>query len=191
MDEKEIHEAAKRHQLEDSLRQECLGTIGERVSRYLELDFIEVTPNEHFASVSAECIRLYRDGYFFACIALCQAVAEAIVRFMCEKSRFGASISKDFDENVDKLHKRNIKPDCSELLKEIWEGRPDYHHLKPKVPIEITKLKAIAKSKILALHRVESAVFAFKWINGAIKPKYPKYWGTHNGLLNVFLRFEP
>ena len=82
MDEEEIRKAIKLHQLEDTLRQDCLGTIGERVSRYLELDFTELVPNEQpFTPISAECILLYRDGYFFACIALCQAVAEAIVRF--------------------------------------------------------------------------------------------------------------
>jgi len=192
MDEGEIRKAIRRAELEHTLKGECLSTISERVTRYLELDFIKVTPNEHFASVSAECILLYRDGYFFACIALCQAVAEALVRFMCERSNFGASVSQDFDKNVEKLRNRNIKPDCSKLFKEIWEGRPDYHHLNPKVPTERTKLQTIAKSKIIALHNVESEVFAFEWVGGAIKPKHPKYWPeTHDGLFNAFLRFEP
>ena len=192
MEEEEIPKAIKRRQLEDTLRGECLSTISDRVSRYLELNFIEITPNEHFASISAECILLYRDGYFFACIALCQAVAEALVRFMCERSKFGASISQDFKENVEKLRKRNIKPDCSELLKEIWEGRHDYHHLKSEVPTERSRLQSIAKSKIIALHKVESEVFAFDVVDGAIKPRYPKYWPQiRNGLLNAFLRFEP
>jgi len=193
MDGEEIRKAIRRAELEHTLKAECLSTISDRITRYLELDFIKVTPNTHFASISAECILLYRDGYFFACIALCQAIAEALVRFMCEGSKFGASISQDFEENVEKLRKRNIKPDCSKLLKEIWEGRDDYHHLNPKVPTERNKLQAIAKSKIIALHNVESEVFAFEWIGGAIKPKYPKYWPqTQNGsYLNVFLRFEP
>ena len=190
MDKEEVREAIKRHQLEDSLRQECLGTISERVSRYLELDFTEVTPNEPFASISAECIRLYRDGYFFACIALCQAVAEALVRFLCETSGFKAS--NTFEKNIETLRRRKIKPDCSKLLKEIWEGRDDYHHLNPKVPTDRGKLQAIAKSKIIALHHVESEVFAFEWVGGAIRPKHPKYWPKiDNGLLNVFLRLEP
>jgi hypothetical protein len=190
IDEEEIRRAIKRHQLEDSLRQECLGTISDRVTRYLELDFSEVTPNEHFASISAECILLYRDGYFFACIALCQAVAEAIVRLLCIKSCFKAK--KVFEKNIETLRVRNIMPDCSQLLEEVWEGRDDYHHLNPKVPTEREKLKAIAKSKIISLHKAESEVFAFEWVGGAIKPKYPKYWPeAKDGLLNVFLRLEP
>ncbi len=192
MDEGEMRKAIRRAEQEHRLKADCLGTIGDRVSRYLELNFIEIIPNEHFASISAECILLYRDGYFFACIALCQVVAEALVRFMCERSKFGASISQDFEENVEKLRKRNIKPDCSKLLKEIWEGRHDYHHLNPRVPTERTKLQAIAKGKIIALHSVESQVFAFEWVGGVVKPKYPKYWPKpHNGLFSAFLRFEP
>ncbi len=192
-DDDEIRRAIKRHQLEDSLKQECLGKISDRVTRYLELNFIEVTPNEQpFAPISAECILLYRDGHFFACIALCQAVAEALVRFICERNKFGASFSKDFEKNVEKLHERKIKPDCSQFLKEIWKGRDDYHHLNPKVPTERAELQSISKSKIIALHKVESKVFAFEWVSGAIKTKYPKYWPeAKDGLINVFLRFEP
>jgi hypothetical protein len=190
MAEEKIRKAIKRRELEDTLKGECLGSISDRVTRYLELTFIEVTPNEHFTSISAECILLYRDGYFFACIALCQAIAEALVRFMCERSRFKAS--KNFEENIETLGRRKIKPDCNKLLKEIWKGRDDYHHLNPKVPTERTKLQAIARSKMIALHDVESKVFAFEWVDGAIKPKHPKYWPkTQNGLLNTFLRFEP
>ena len=190
MDEGEIRKAMKRAELEHDLRADCLGTIGERVARYLELDFIEVTPNTPFTRISAECILLYRDGYFFACIALCQAVAEALVRFLCKTSGFKAS--NTFEKNIETLCRRKIEPDCSKLLEGIWEGRDDYHHLNPKVPTDREKLQAIAKSKIIALHDVESTVFAFEWVGGAIKPKYPKYWpATNNGLLNVFLRFEP
>jgi hypothetical protein len=193
VDREEVRKAIRRAELQNTLEADCLGTVNDRITRYLELDFIEVMPNEHFASVSAECILLYRDGYFFACIALCQAVAEALVRFMCERSTFGASISEHFERNIGKLRTRNIKPDCGELLEEIWEGRHNYHHLKPTVPTERTKLQDIAKRKIIALHKVESEVFAFDVVGGAIKPKYPKYWDkTQNGShLNAFLRFEP
>lgn len=190
MDREEIQGAIKREQLKDSLGQDFLATIDERLSRYQELDFIKITPNAHFASVSDECIRLYRDGYFLACIALCQAVAEAIVRLMCERSKF-TSISNDYEKNVENLRKRNIKPDCNQLFKEIWEGRHDYHHLNPGIPTERSKLQEIAKSKIATLHKIESTVFEFTIKNGAISPKYLKYWDINrDGYLNVFLRLE-
>jgi len=191
MDEEEIRKAIRRRQLEDTLMGECISTISDRITRYLELNFIELTPNEYFASTSAECILLYRDGYFFACIALCQAVAEAIVRELCKKNSLRTS--KNFETNINRLCKeKKISIDCKGALGTIWVERDDYHHLNPNVPTERTKLQAIAKRKIIALETVESEVFAFDWVDGAIKPKYPKYWPeTHNGLLNVFLRFEP
>ena len=194
MDREEISEAIQLQQLADSLKQDILATLDERISRYQELDFIKITPNAHFASVSAECILLYRDGYFLACIALCQAVAEAIVRLMCKRSEF-TSISDDYKENVKKLHNRKIKPDCNqlfELFEEIWVGRDDYHHLSPRIPTERNKLQEIARSKIVTLHKIESIVFEFAIKDGAILPKYPKYWDIRkDGLINAFLRFEP
>ena len=191
MDREEVLRAIKRKQLEESLKQDILATLDERISRYQELDFIKITPNAHFASVSAECILLYRDGYFLACIALCQAVSEAIVRLMCESSKF-TSISNDYEKNVENLQKRNIKPNCNQLFKEIWAGRPDYHHLNPGIPTERSKLQEIARSKIATLHKIESTVFEFTIKDGAISPKYPKYWDINkDGLINAFLRFEP
>ncbi|MEK7396879.1 MAG: hypothetical protein AAB116_08075 [Candidatus Poribacteria bacterium] len=191
MDREEILKVFKRKQLEESLEGDFLATKKERISRYQELDFIKLTPNTHFAFVSVECINLYRDGYFLACIALCQAVAEAIVRLMCVRSKF-PSVSDDYEKNVENLQKRKIEPDCSDLFKEIWNGRNDYHHLNPEVPTEISKLQDIAKSKILTLHKIESKVFDFAWTeDGAISPKFPKFWDfNENGMLNVYLRFE-
>jgi len=191
MDREEISKVIRLQQLADRLRQDFIGKLDERILRYQELDFIKVTPNAHFASVSAECILLYRDGHFLACIALCQAVAEAIARLMCERSTFGASISKDYEKNVENLEKRKIQPNCSELFKEIWEDRNNYHHLNPEIPTERSKLQDIAKSKIITLHKIESKVFDFTWTrDGAISPRYPKYWDFKDGFLNVFLRFD-
>ncbi len=191
MDREEVLKAIKRKQLEENFKGDFLAAIEERISRYQELDFIKLTPNTHFAFVSVECINLYRDGYFLACIALCQAVAEAIVRLMCERSTF-SSISDDYEENIKNLHKRKIQPDCNELFKEIWKDRNNYHHLNPAIPTEKNKLQEIAKNKILTLHEIESQVFDFAWTkDGAISPRFSKYWDfNENGTLNVYLRFE-
>jgi len=191
MDREEVLRAIKRKQLEESLKQDILATLDERISRYQELDFPKITPYAHFASASNECILLYRDGCFLACIALCQAVAEAIVRLMCKRSKF-TSVSDEYKENVKKLHNRRIKPDCNQLFEEIWVGRQDYHHLNPGIPTERNKLQDIARSKIVTLHKIEAIVFELAIKDGAILPKYPKYWDiTKDGLINVFLRFEP
>jgi hypothetical protein len=190
MDTEEILKIIKSKQLEENLHGEFLATLRERVSRYQELDFIKLTPNTHFALVSVECINLYRDGYFLACIALCQAVTEAIVRLMCQRNSF-TSISQDYEVNIKNLHKRKIPPDCNELFKEIWKDRNDFHHLNPSAPTEKRKLQDIAKNKLVILHKIESSVFEFDIVSGgAISPRYPKYWDFKDGKLEVYLRFE-
>ena len=81
-------EATKRilyAQFEDELRQEFNQSIKDRVERYFSVYPWKFTPHTYFAPISAECRLLYRDGYFFACIALCQSVAEALSRFLYEK----------------------------------------------------------------------------------------------------------
>lgn len=190
-DEEEIRETIRRAELEHTLKADCLGTINERITRYLELGFIKVMPNENWSTISAECILLYRDGYFFACISLCQAVAEAIARDLCKKNSLRTS--NNFKVNVNRLYNdRKVCDECKKALEEVWDDRNDYHHLNPEVETARVKLQAIAKSKITTLHNVEAEVFAFEWVGGAIKPKYPKYWPQiDKGLLNGFLRFEP
>ena len=118
MDREKVLKAIKRKRLEETMQGYFLTALNERISRYQELDFIKLTPNSHFAFVSVECINLYRDGYFLVCIALCQVVAEAIVRLMCERSNFN-SISQDYEVNIENLHKRKIRPDRNDLFKEI------------------------------------------------------------------------
>jgi len=193
MDEEEVRKAIKRRQLKDTLEQDFLATINDRISRYLELDFIKVTPNTHFAPITIECMLLYRDGYFFACIALCQAVAEALVRFICERNGRGSNRFVRFETNIRKLRELTDKilPDWIEMLERVWEGRNDYHHINPEVPTEKNKLREIAKGKIVALLDVESKVFAFEVVNGAIKRTHSEYWlETDSGHLDAYLRFE-
>ena len=193
MDKEEVHIAIKRHQLQDNLEQDFLASINDRISRYLELDFIQVVPNTHFAPITIECILLYRDGYFFACIALCQAVAEALLRFMCERNERGSEGFVKFETNIRKLRelKDKIPLDWIETLERVWENRNDYHHLNPDVPTQKEKLREIAKDKIVALLDIESKVFAFEWVDGAIKRTHPEYWlETGSGHLDAYLRLE-
>jgi hypothetical protein len=190
VDKEEVQKAIKRHRLQESLQQDFLASIDDRISRYLELDFGQVVPNTHFAPITIECILLYRDGYFFACVALCQAVAEALLRFMCERNDIR---NRGFETNIRNLSelKDNIHPDWIKMLKRVWKNRNDYHHLNPNVPTQKDKLKGISKDKIVSLLDVESKVFAFEWVDGTIKRAHPKYWlESANGLLNSYLRFE-
>lgn len=191
MDKETMRKALKKRLLEERLEQDFLATKNDRISRYLELDFIEIVPNTHFAPITIESMQLYRDGYFFACIALCQAVAEALLRFICERNGRGSNHPVKFEANIGKLRKLTdkIPPDWIEMLERVWEGRHNYHHLNPGVPTEKDKLKEIAKGKIVALLDVESKVFAFEWGDGAIKQTHSEYWlETDSGHLDAYSR---
>ncbi len=190
MDEKDIQRLILQKQIEDSIRQEFEGTLSERVTRYLQVKPHPIIPNAPFAAASAECSLLFRDGHFYACIALTQAVAEAIVRYLCQRKRWKPG--KEFEENVRKLRERQfISSELKEWLLAIWQNRDDYHHLNPNVETGRQKLEELAREKARLLARVESEVFDFNLVNGRLAPKHPEYWDIRGKQANVFLRLEP
>ena len=177
--------------LEESLNQEFVSTLGQRVERYLKLKPHAIIPNAHFATVSAECHFLYRDGHFYGTISLAQSVAEALVRFLCEKS--GWKAAKEFEKNLKQLETRKIvSTDLASLFLEIWVDRDDYHHLNPKIEQDRQRLESLATNKLTALKKVEEELFAYTVNEGRLVPRYAKYWdqGQGEGTVSVFLRLE-
>ena len=191
MDEKAKRELYQRALTTDSIRQEFEQTLPERVERYLQVKPHVIIPNAPFAVPSSECSFLYRDGHFYACIALVQAVAEAIVRYVCDIDF--RKHSKVFEKNVEKLYERKFISDkVRESLLKIWEKRDTYHHLNPNVESDRQALEKLAKEKACLLVEVESEIFKFNLgKDGSIIPKYPKYWKISGNRAEVFLRFEP
>jgi len=191
MDEETKRGLFQRAQTTDSIKQEFQQTLSERVERYLQVKPHEIIPNAPFAAPSAECSLLFRDGHFYACIALVQAVAEAIVRYACDID-FGKH-DKVFEKNVEKLHTRKFIDDkLQKALLKIWEKRDDYHHLNSNVNSDRDALEKLAKEKACLLVEVESEIFKFSFGNdGSIIPKYPKYWKIRGNQAKVFLKLEP
>jgi hypothetical protein len=84
-------ERIQKLQIQDSIKQEMEQTLSVRTERYFKVKPHDIIPYTPFAPASAECPLLFRDGHFYSCIALVQAVAEAIARFMCEKNSWKPS----------------------------------------------------------------------------------------------------
>jgi len=191
MDESNKRELFQRIQVEDSLRQELAGDLSDRVNRYLQVKPYWIIANTHFAAASAQCALLFRDGYFYACIALTQAVAEALVRFLCERSSCGST--KDFNKNVEKLWTRKFIGDKEkECLIRIWKNRNDYHHLNDTVETDRRKLEDMSREKVCSLNDVESEVFSVTIAtDGSVILKNPKYWDVRSNQVQAFLRLEP
>ena len=147
-----IPPAMQRQLLEDSMRQEFDQTLPDRITRYLQVKPHEVIPYQHFSPASAECSLLFRDGHFYACIALIQAVAEALVRFLCPAHSWKPG--KAFEKNVERLAVRGfISADLKEALMRIWEARDTYHHLNPDIELDRQKLEQLVLEKAGLLER--------------------------------------
>jgi hypothetical protein len=98
-----------------------------------------------------------------------------------------------FETNINKLKRmpNNIPIEWITLFETIWIGRNDYHHLNLNVETDKNILKDIAKEKITKLFDVESRIFEFKFVGGAIHRIHPEYWQENQaGLLDAYLRFE-
>ncbi len=191
MDDKTKQQLHQQALVEHSLRQEFEQALPERVERWLQVKPHGIIPNEPFAGPSSECSLLFRDGHFYAYIALVQAVAEAIIRYMCDVNF--KKHQKVFENNLEKLCTRGF---IDEILKksllEIWSKRDDYHHLNPNLERDRQTLANLAKKKTRLLVEVESKIFAFGiGGDGGIVPKYPQYWKINDSRTEVFLRLEP
>lgn len=175
-------------QLEDSLRQEFEQTLKSRIKRYTSVKPHDIIPNAKFAVASSECSLLFRDGHFYGCIALSQAVAEALVKYICEKN--GWSPANNYEENVHTLHKRGfILEELRDRLLQIWQGRDTYHHLNNSIATGIGKLEQIAQEKAKLIALIEEEVFSFSVDReGRLIPRNPKYWEGNKG--EVYLRLD-
>jgi hypothetical protein len=191
MDEKVKQELLQKAITTESLEQEYESTLSMRVERYLQVKPYEIIPNTPFAAPSSECSLLFRDGHFYACISLVQAVTEAIVRYICDIN-FN-SHDKVFEQNIIKLNNRNfINDKLKDAFIKVWEKRDDYHHLNSVIESDRKSLEILAKDKICLLNAIEKEIFQFTFSNeGKITPKYPKYWNIKDNKMEVFLRLEP
>ncbi len=186
----EHHKFIQRKQTEDSIKQEFEQSLTSRIERYLKVKPHGIVPSTQFAPVSAECTLLFRDGHYYGCIALAQAVAEAIARFLCQKNSWKPE--KNFENNIEKLYKRNfISTELRDEFLKIWKNRDDYHHLKQNIEIERTKLEKISYEKMALLKEIESEIFKFSVKNGKLIPENKKYWELQeDGTIPVFLKLE-
>ncbi|MFH1712922.1 MAG: hypothetical protein ABH896_01925 [Candidatus Jacksonbacteria bacterium] len=176
-------------QIKDTLYQEFQLTLDQRVNRYFEVRPHRIIPNTHFAAVSAESYLLFRDGYYYGAISLAQAVAEALVKFFCDKNRWKPN--KDYEKNIQELQRKNeISTKLVSLFTQIWKGRHNYHHLNPQIKQDKQKLEILAKEKLTDLKNIEKELFLYTTKDGKLIPKYPKYWDQKSNIIPVFLRLN-
>jgi hypothetical protein len=185
----------ERLRLKKYLESECLCTIDAKLDRLLEIEHNRIIGDHHFASASAECIKLYRDGYFIGTVMMSHAINEGIIKFVAEKSatcrQKTDETTKAIEELINELREKNtISTNCADASLSILKSyRNDVHHMNPVVSdIPFEKL---AQLNIKRLSAIENEIFGCHFLNGALVPHQPKYWNTNpDGTIRAWLRLS-
>jgi hypothetical protein len=144
----------ERRRIEDSIKNEVLRTLSDRATRFLQVRGTILVPDGPFAAPSVECAEQFRDGHYFGCIALTQAVLEAVIRHVWQiKLKKKPNQESSFDKNLEALHKKKfISDEWKTKLDQMWVDRHSFHHLRPSVETDQQKLEETARNTLKLLH---------------------------------------
>jgi hypothetical protein len=181
---------AERRRIEDLIKNEVLRTLSDRANRFLQVRGNVLIPDGPFAAPSVECAEQFRDGHYFGCIALTQAVLEAVIRHIWQvKLKKKQTQEGSFDKNLEALHKKKIISDeWKSKLDEMWADRHSFHHLRPSVEADHLKLEETARNRLNLLNDLEQTFFGFKMQEGVVVPDHPEYWSVKDGESMAFMR---
>lgn len=180
----------ERRRIEESIKNEVLQTLSERADRFLQVRGTILVPYGPFAAPSAECVEQFRDGHYFGCIALTQAVVEAVIRHVWQiKLRKKPNQEGSFEKNLEALHKKKfISDEWKDRLDRMWADRNSFHHLRPSVEADHRKLEEMARTTLKLLNELEQEFFGFTVRDGMVIPDHPEYWAIKDGESLVYMR---
>lgn len=181
---------AERRRIEDSIKNEVLRTLSDRADRFLQVRGTVLVPDGPFAAPSVECAEQFRDGHYFGCIALTQAVLEAVIRHVWQvKLKKKPNQEGSFEKNLEALHKKKfISDEWKAKLNQMWADRHSFHHLRPSVEADHQKLEETARTTLKLLNDLEQEFFGFTVRDGIVVPDHPEYWAIKEGESLVFMR---
>jgi hypothetical protein len=183
------------------LKDELQSTMEERIDRLLETERGLAVANHHFSAAAAECIRLYRDGYFISVVMVSQVVNEGMMRFVAEANSIslqvqepgGKTRTKGVPDLIDEFRRAGVlSQDCADASCRICGSfRNDVHHMNPKV--DSVPFRQLAKRNLHDLSVIEAEIFGSTFSpDGRINPKRPNYWTFRgDGMVSTFLRMGP
>jgi len=182
------NENAQRENLKRAMQDDLNRSVDERVNRYLEIVHQWVIPAHHFANASAECIYLYRDGYFLSAVMVSQSVTEGVWRFVLDRNNIQYDPDRETQEN-DLVQRTILSRACADAFGRIFHSfRNDVHHMNPSV--RKVPFREIARRNLVDLATIEREIFAVTiGAPGRMVPVHRQYWdiGT-DGTTSVFLR---
>jgi hypothetical protein len=183
-------EVDERRRIEESIKNEVLQTLSERADRFLQVRGTILVPYGPFSAPSSECVEQFRDGHYFGCIALTQAVVEAVIRHVWQvKLRKKPNQEGSFEKNLEALHKKKfISDEWKARLDRMWADRNSFHHLRPSVEADHRKLEEMARTTLKLLNDLEQEFFGFTVRDGMVVPDHPEYWAIKDGESLVYMR---
>ena len=162
--------------------------LREHIKRCLEVDHNRVVGSQYFSVFSLECIQIYRDGYFRACVILAQSVCEGLIRFVANRNQIvlrkrekASSILKKLSSKKlgsKKLLTAEAKQAALEIIKE--SDRNDLHHMNADIA-KIEDWHQHAKQHLRNLATIEHWVFGYDTKQGVLYPHYPQHWDSDDG----------
>jgi hypothetical protein len=180
----------EQHRVEGSIKNEVLHTLPERAAGFLQAGGMILVPEGPFAGPSAECIKQFRDGHYYGCVALTQAVIEAIIRHvwqvkLCKRK----SQEGDFEKKLEALQKKGfINDEWKTRLDQMWAHRHAFYHLRPSVESEQRVLEETARNNLKLLDELERDFFGFGVRDGFVVPDHPENWSINEGETLIFVR---
>lgn len=186
----EIDRDAERKQIEASIKEEVLSTLSERAERFIEARGRQIIPEAPFAAATAECVKQFRDGHFYGCIALTQGVIEAVIRHVWQtKLKKKSTQEGNFEKNLESLnHKGVLSGGWKSRLDQMWKERHTYHHLRRSLEQDQRQLEETARSNLQLLRELEEEFYGYDIRDGFIVPRHPEYWDIIEGEVLVFAR---
>ena len=121
------------------------------------------SPDGPFSAPSTECAEQFRDEHYFGCIALTQAVIEAVIRHIWQINlKKKPNQEGSFEKNLLALHKKKfISDEWKSKLDQMWAERHSFLHLRRSVESDQQMLKNKARNMLKLLNELEQEFFGF------------------------------
>jgi hypothetical protein len=159
---------AEQRKIKEAIRNKLVRTLSERAVGLPKIQ-ASFSKSEHpLAAPSAECAEQFRQGKYFACISLTQAVLEAVIRHVWQIN-FKKKPDQDsgFARNLESLHKKRLVSDeMKDRFDQIWGERSSFLHLNPTKECDEQKLEELAGNTLKLLNDLEQAFFGVFGRNG-------------------------
>ena len=167
--------------------------LRQRLKLYFEVKPAQIVGAHHFSPSSAECFEVYRSGHFRASTMMTHSVNESTIKFVAKRNGIKIEDGEDSDETIDKLACRGFLTSvAARASKSIYGSfRNDIHHLNEGVESKIPDWHELAMRNLRELTRVESCVFGFELVEGAMRLHFPQHWdNVDENLVQMWARLN-